>query len=211
MGTKERKVKEKLQRREAILKAARKLFWSEGFSRATMPGIARACELAPGTLYLYFPSKEALYLELLLEGYGMLIERLRKASRIDGEELAMASSLIDAFLDFAKDSPQYFDIIFFVVQRETGSLRCSSFEASQIERIAEKENQCKSMILEALSMAAGGKGRLLDSSAIDAEALWSMLAGVALFWRNEEPARFNAVAGRAKAMLLAAISAAVKS
>lgn len=203
MGTKERRILEKQRRREEILNAARRIFRENGFKNSTMPGIAKALELAPGTLYLYFPSKEALYLELLLEGYDVLIERLRGASDLPGSASGKASVMIDVFLEFAHGSPEHFDVIFFIAQRESGSLRNSGFEASQIEQVAARENECKHII------AAVIDGMSLDPDHADAsgfnpdaEVVWSLLAGLVTFWRMETGERRSAVTGRAKDIIL---------
>src|SRR5215212_8583290 len=56
-------------KREAILAAALRLIARLGLHAAPMSAVAREAGVAAGTLYLYFPSKEAminaLYLELL--------------------------------------------------------------------------------------------------------------------------------------------------
>ncbi len=62
MGILERKEKEKQQRRDDILGAAKEVFFSKGLMSATMDEIAEKAELSKGTLYLYFASKEELYL-----------------------------------------------------------------------------------------------------------------------------------------------------
>ena len=43
--------------RDAILKAAQKLFKAQGYARATMNAIAREAGVAPATLYVYYGSK----------------------------------------------------------------------------------------------------------------------------------------------------------
>ena len=56
-------------KREAILAAALRLIARLGLHAAPMSAVAREAGVAAGTLYLYFPSKDAminaLYLELL--------------------------------------------------------------------------------------------------------------------------------------------------
>ena len=42
MGTQERRARERQERREQIIVAARRLFWKQGFTRTTMPEIAAA-------------------------------------------------------------------------------------------------------------------------------------------------------------------------
>lgn len=45
------------ERRQEILDAAARVFIDKGYAAATMQEIATACDLAPGTLYRYFPGK----------------------------------------------------------------------------------------------------------------------------------------------------------
>jgi AcrR family transcriptional regulator len=54
-------------RRDAILAAAHDLFQRRSYTAITVEAVARACHLTKGTVYLYFPTKEAIFLELLLD------------------------------------------------------------------------------------------------------------------------------------------------
>jgi AcrR family transcriptional regulator len=56
---------EKLKRRADILEAARKLYLEGDGTLPSAAEVARKANLAKGTLYLYFSSKEALFLEVL--------------------------------------------------------------------------------------------------------------------------------------------------
>jgi AcrR family transcriptional regulator len=58
---------QKDQRRETILKAALGLFGTTEFEVLTMAELAKRAGLAKGTVYLYFPTKESLFLGLTLE------------------------------------------------------------------------------------------------------------------------------------------------
>ena len=60
-----RREREKQERRAAILAAAEKVIIDRGFAEVSMDGIAREAGLAAGTVYLYFPNKEALFQDLL--------------------------------------------------------------------------------------------------------------------------------------------------
>lgn len=55
----------KLKRRRALLEAALDEFFERGFAAARMDDIAARAGLSKGTLYLYFDSKEALFLALV--------------------------------------------------------------------------------------------------------------------------------------------------
>ena len=71
MGIAERKEREKEYRKESILDAAQKVFFEKGLHLSTMDEIAETAELAKGTLYLYYHSKEDLYLAVLLRGLSI--------------------------------------------------------------------------------------------------------------------------------------------
>lgn len=56
---------EKEERRQAILDIAWQLFQTTSYEAVTMAGVAEAAGLAKGTVFLYFKTKEALFLALL--------------------------------------------------------------------------------------------------------------------------------------------------
>jgi AcrR family transcriptional regulator len=200
VGTSERRERERRQRREAILAAARDLFWTRGYAATTMPRIARAAELAPGTLYLYFPGKGAIYAELLMEGFDRLIERLGAEVASTEDPRDEAGQLIDAFLGFARDYPQYFDIIFFVMQRETPGTRESALDEARLKRLRAKEDACKALAARALQRAP--RLRSADDSGATIDAIWSMLVGLVFYFRKTGDETFARVAARAKELLL---------
>ena len=61
-----------------ILEGARKLFLEEGFDAASMADIARRAGVSKGTLYVYFDSKERLFVELVH------LEKVNQAEAIFG-------------------------------------------------------------------------------------------------------------------------------
>lgn len=200
MGTTKRKQREALQRRRSILAAAREVFWQKGYARATIAQIAETAELAPGTLYLYFTGKEALYVELLTEGYELLEQRLRAEAARQKDARAGAAGLIDVFFDFARGYPEYFDIIFFVLQRESARAWQDNFPAEQVERLDRWRLACQEAavgILERVNFApAQRRGAIVD-------AIWGMLAGVVFYFGKDDS--FEAVATEAKTLLLTAV------
>jgi AcrR family transcriptional regulator len=66
VGLEERRKREKENRKAAILRAARKLFFEKGFKPVTVESIAQKAELSKGSIYLYFNSKEEIYTQILL-------------------------------------------------------------------------------------------------------------------------------------------------
>lgn len=111
-STQGRRQRERVARRETILEAARSVFFSKGMMAATIDEIAEKCGLAKGTLYLYFKSKEEIYLSLMDEGTTLLKKEIEKV-----EELQLPSDkLLEAFLKtyyrFYQKHKDYFRIIF---------------------------------------------------------------------------------------------------
>jgi AcrR family transcriptional regulator len=203
MGTRERRRREADQRRREILEAARRLFWRQGYAGTSIPQIARAAELAPGTIYLYFPSKEALYAELGLQGYDLLRQRLAEEARRPALPPEKAESLLDVFFGFAREYPEYYDIIFFLIQRERSGGWEGIFPEEAIARVRIQENLCRAIAAQILE-DAGFRDERRRAETVD--AVWSMLAGVIFhFGRDPAGARITA---RAKELILAAIFAA---
>jgi AcrR family transcriptional regulator len=82
VGTLPRK---KIARREALMSAAAELFSAQGFDAVTVSDIARAADLATGTVYNYFPTKTALLMAILSADLGAMLEEIgrEEASPID--------------------------------------------------------------------------------------------------------------------------------
>ncbi|MCC6006390.1 MAG: TetR/AcrR family transcriptional regulator, partial [Rhodobacteraceae bacterium] len=68
-----------------ICAAALNRFLSEGFERTRMLDVARDAGLAKGTLYLYFPTKEALFEGVLTQLLGDTVARLEVSPPGEGE------------------------------------------------------------------------------------------------------------------------------
>lgn len=66
----------KLDRRATILSAARRAFARRGYRQASIIEIARASDIAEGTIYKYFESKQDLLLQVMREFYEGLIADL---------------------------------------------------------------------------------------------------------------------------------------
>ena len=108
MGITERKEREKEHRREEIITAAQKIFFSKGLPAATMDEIAEAAELSKGTLYLYYKSKEDLYLAVAMQGSEIMYTMFVKATSPEKPVLQRISDLGEAYYQFFRQHPDYF-------------------------------------------------------------------------------------------------------
>ncbi|HKI78030.1 MAG TPA: TetR/AcrR family transcriptional regulator [Ignavibacteriaceae bacterium] len=73
MGTEKTKIKE-----TGIIKAARQRFAHYGYSKVTMDEIAADVELGKASLYYYFPTKENLFQEVILQEQDEFAEEIEK-------------------------------------------------------------------------------------------------------------------------------------
>ena len=122
MTTRERREREKEERRQSILRAAREVFFEHGFHRATVDNVAGRAEISKGTVYLYFESKETILAHLLLEGLDELIGELEQAYTA-AEALPVDEQLRRlgwAYLQFYQREPRYFR---FLMAMDRGQFR----------------------------------------------------------------------------------------
>lgn len=78
MGVKERRKREGSARLDAILVAAETVFTRDGYQQARMEDIAATAELAKGTLYYYFKSKDAIFARLLERESQKVFDEVRR-------------------------------------------------------------------------------------------------------------------------------------
>ncbi len=112
MTVAERRTREKESRRQQILQSAREIFLKKGFDGTTIEEIARHTELSKGAIYLYFPSKEEIYISLMEEGSGILFNMLKKAAEADLPADSLLRRLGQAYYRFYKAYPAYFRMMF---------------------------------------------------------------------------------------------------
>ena len=67
------------ERRSHILEVAERLLRHYGPQKTTIAEIARAAEVGVGTVYLEFPSKEAIVEELSIERHSVVLDAMRQA------------------------------------------------------------------------------------------------------------------------------------
>jgi AcrR family transcriptional regulator len=113
MGIKERKEREKEARREEIINAAEKIFFEKGLAQATMDEIAEAAELSKGTLYLYYKSKEDLYLSVAMKGTEILYQLFSKVLNSGEPTMRMIANLGEAYYDYFRNHRNYFRMYYF--------------------------------------------------------------------------------------------------
>jgi AcrR family transcriptional regulator len=111
MGIIERREREKEQRRNNILDAAEEIFFSKGFSTATMDEVAEIAELSKGTLYLYFKSKEELYYGIASRALSLLRQMFQKAVDRQKTGIEKVRAIGEAYYEYSQKYLNYFNMI----------------------------------------------------------------------------------------------------
>ena len=182
VGTKERKEREKAIRREAILEAAKSVFFEKGYQAATMDQIAEKVELSKGSLYLHFPSKEELYISLLVEGLAELCKRFDRAFQESRGWEEKLLRIADAYYGFYQENPNYFKILFFFQHGEIASK-----VSDQLYQECFKEGiQCLDFISRAIQEGMDAGEIKQQDPASQAVVLWGAFNGVLFLYEDED-------------------------
>jgi len=111
VGLEERRKREKDNRKNAILKAARKLFFDKGFKNVTVESIAKKAELSKGSVYLYFKSKEDIYTQILLSDIDRFHKVIANLMQEGQSSSTMLMGLANIYADFFMNDRELFRIM----------------------------------------------------------------------------------------------------
>ena len=106
-----RRNREKSARRQRILRVARQVFSRYGFRLASMEEMARRAGLSVGTLYLYFKSKEELYVSLLTESMQRFTDALEHIRLSEQPPAAKLRAVWDFFYTYYQQFPSSYRIL----------------------------------------------------------------------------------------------------
>lgn len=95
---------DKAARRQSLLDAAHALFLLEQPALPSVQSIATRAGLAKGTVYLYFCTKEAVFLSLLEDFYGQLLDQLQRELTASDE---LIDTLSETILAFTRKNPAF--------------------------------------------------------------------------------------------------------
>lgn len=93
------------EKRARILEAASRVFASKGFFTATVSEVAREAQVADGTIYLYFRSKEDLLLRLVEARMEALRRQMEEALAPIEDAREKLATFIRLHLQMVKESP----------------------------------------------------------------------------------------------------------
>ena len=70
-----------------IFEEAKNIFSEKGYHKTDMKAIARACDIAVGTLYNYYPNKKKIYMDVFIKSWDETIRKIKLVKkRVDKKE-----------------------------------------------------------------------------------------------------------------------------
>jgi AcrR family transcriptional regulator len=89
--------------RTRILKISEQLFTEHGYNAVSIRDISQACNLTNAALYYHFPSKDALYGEVIDQYAERLQQRLVKAGQIQGDTVLRLVTIVSEYVRLTAD------------------------------------------------------------------------------------------------------------
>jgi AcrR family transcriptional regulator len=163
------------QRRELIVQAALPEFAQRGYEAASVGRIARAAGVARTVLYDHFPSKHALFVEVLDDEQQAMLAYLRAALGSEGTTEERWRATFDAFFSFVEEHPLGWRLLF------PNHPPLNQAGGQEYRRIRSESNRVLADLLAADAHRAG-----LEPETVRARALFAMhrdgLIAAARWW-----------------------------
>jgi AcrR family transcriptional regulator len=138
------------QKTEAILDAARAVFSRHGFDATTVDAVAAEAGIAKGTVYLYFKSKDELYIAALVRDVERLSEAFRTEMARRGTLMQRVEAWLRARLEYATKHEDFLRIYL----AEQGGMFVKAPGCKELRRIARENMTYLASIVEK-AQAAG--------------------------------------------------------
>ena len=108
MSKAERKEREREMRRNEIVDAAEKLFFSRGYENVTMDDLAKDLEMARATLYLSFKNKEDIYAAIAIRASKIVSQMFRELNQKDLTGIEKVRQVALTYYEFYKRYTGYY-------------------------------------------------------------------------------------------------------
>lgn len=169
MGRKERRLQEQRELKQSILDAAREIALDQGWRHVTMRKIAEKIEYSHPAIYEYFENKDVLMLELLREGFRLLIQDLQAAQVSTQEPRETIMHMAHAYWHFAWRYPELYRVM--------NGLDGVLFSADEAQVEGQKISELSGVLIKAICQRNGTT--VSDDYVNDqVHLLWSMSHGI---------------------------------
>src|SRR5438094_6413626 len=136
----------RVARRRQLLAAAQEVFVAQGYHGAAMDDIAERAGVSKPVLYQHFPGKLELYLALLDESVGTLLDTVRDALRSNPDPKQRVAATFGAYFEYVAGAGQAYRLVF------ESDL---SNESAVHDRLERGQRECAAMISQVVREDAG--------------------------------------------------------
>jgi AcrR family transcriptional regulator len=99
-------------RRAEILEAAERIFVAEGYDGATIRKIADEVGVSSTALYMHFPDKSAILLEICERTIGVLLERNRDIAGKPIDAVVRTKMMLEAYMRWGIEHPNAYQLVY---------------------------------------------------------------------------------------------------
>jgi len=153
---------------QLAIKAGRELIIEKGTSALTARNVASAIGYTPGTLYNVFDNIDELAAAINIESMQRFEEQLRRIQEPDEATHARVRSIAQAYLDFQKEEPQLWSLLF----------------AIPLDYHSEAYHQAIHAIFDQVTAAMAPLSESPTLARQKAKILWSTLHGICLLQQS---------------------------
>lgn len=168
--------------RKRILKVSQKQFAQQGFEQTTTRDIARDANIAVGTLFNYFPTKESIVENLVNEGCIRAAERFAAELERDGEKdsSTLEEELFSHAAAVLRELKPYRKYLLAVLDTSLSPLAADQSGDHTSLRAAHLEIVSQILLRHAAQDAV---------SPIAMQLYWTLYTGVLVFWASDSSPR----------------------
>lgn len=157
-------------RRAEILEAAERVFLNYGYEGATIRRIAEAVGVSSTALYMHFPDKSAILVEICEVAFAKLLALNTEIAALNVDPVERVRRMLDAYMRFAFDNPNAYQVVY-----------CSTHpavtEAGMGESVRAMSERCYELFRAAVQ-AISDAGRLKCAVEDAAQVSWAACHGM---------------------------------
>ena len=164
-------------RRAEILQAAERIFVAEGYDGATIRKIADEVGVSSTALYMHFPDKSCILLEICQGTIRQLLERNSEIADKPMDPASRVKLMLESYMRWGLDHPNAYELVF-------SNVRHISAVMADEATTADLGSQCYE-IFSGVVREIAAEGRLRTGTADSAaQALWASCHGVVALMIN---------------------------
>ena len=113
----------KIEKKNRIIEAAVKVFALKGFYLAKVSDVAKAADVADGTIYLYFKNKDDLLISLFEQKMELILQRFREHLQNIVDPVEKLHNLIDLYFELIEEDKDLADVFQVELRQSTKFLK----------------------------------------------------------------------------------------